>query len=162
MVPEQITTAVSTQVEVLPNWHTTDKFTGDEMIDAYFLGKKAGIQTGWDEKFKIIATQFARNIESAVKISEELHKEALEHNIALKSIHLRSDGLTKFTSLFVADIKDYVSDEFLKIHSIAKKYKGNKKNEDVYLSFLFMPYSEKISQDCLTADGYFLSYDKNK
>ena len=162
MVIEATTNAEQSVVEILPNWHTTTKFTGDEMIDAYFLGKKAGIEVGWDEKFKIIANQFAKNIESAVKISEELYIEAAESNILLKSIHLKADGLSKFTSLFVADAKDYVSDSFLKVHSIARKYRGNNKDEDIYLSFLFMPYSDSINKDCLTSDGYFLSYDKNK
>ena len=61
---------VTNQQEVLPpNWHTIDKFTGDEMIDAYFLGISAGIKAGFDEKFKIRANQGTRNIESAVKIS---------------------------------------------------------------------------------------------
>jgi hypothetical protein len=157
------TDAASNQIEVLPNWFTTDNaFTGDEMIDAYFLGKKIGIQSGWDEKVKILTKQFSKNIESAVQISENLYKEVLENNICLNSIYLRSDGLSKFTSLFVADMKDFVSDDFLKVQSIARKYKGNSKNQDIYLSFLFMPYSEKISKDCLTADGYFLSYANNK
>jgi len=162
MVKEAAANIDQKEVEILPNWHTTNKFTGDEMIDAYFLGKKAGIEAGWDEKFKILANQFTKNLESAVKISEDLYKEAADNHILLKSIHLKAEGLTKFTSLFVADCKDYVSDSFLKVHSIARKYRANNKNEDIYMSFLFMPYSDSINKDCITSDGYFLSYDKNK
>jgi hypothetical protein len=150
-------------LDAIPNWHPSDnKFTGDEMIDAYFLGRQAGIQAGWDEKFQILANQFRKNIESAVKISEEFYKEVLENNVSLKTIHLKSEGLSKFTSLFIADLNDFVSEDFLKVHNIARKYRGSNRDKEIYISFLFMPYSEKINQDCLDSDGYFLRYDKNK
>lgn len=163
----QSTTSASTDTSTnplvsIPNWHPTDKYTGDEMIDAYFLGKKAGIKAGWDEKFQILANQFGKNIEAAVKIAEALYKEVLENNISLKTIHLKSEGMSKFTALFIAELKDFASEEFLKVHSIARKYRGTNQNKDIYIGFLFTPYSEKISQDCLDSDGYFLRYDKNK
>jgi hypothetical protein len=150
------------KASIPPHWHTTDKFTGDEVIDAFYLGKETGIQIGWNENIKILVKQMMKNIEEAVKISEDLYKEVLANGISLKTIHLRSDGISKFTSLFVADINDYTSDNFLKVHSIARNYRGNNKSQDVYLSFLFMPLSENISKDCLSSDGYFLTYDKTK
>lgn len=158
------TTTDSTTVPVssIPNWHPTDKFTGDEMIDAYFLGRTDGVKAGWDEKFIILAKQFGKNLETAVKIAEDLYKEVSDANISLKTVHLKSEGMSKFTALFIADGKDFESENFLKVHSISRKYRGTNQNKDIYISFLFAPYSEKLSQDCLDSDGYFLRYDKKK
>jgi len=161
-IASNITGAAEKPVSSIPNWHPTDKFTGDELIDAYFLGRKAGIKAGWDEKFQIIANQFGKNIESAVKIAEDFYKEVLENNISLKTIYLKSEGFSKFTALFIADMKDFASEEFLKVHTIARKYRGNTQNKEIYIGFLFVPFSDKISQDCIDSDGYFLRYDKNK
>lgn len=152
----------NTTVELGPNWHPADRFSGDEMIDAYFLGRKAGIEAGWDEKFQILVKQFKTNIESAVSVSETLYKQASEIGIALKTIHLRSDGLSKFTALFVVDAKDFISDNFLNVYKISRKLNGNKSNPDIYISFLFTPASDTLNQDCLTADGYFLNYAKDQ
>lgn len=161
MVTTNTDIATTNVVELRPNWHPTDKFSGDEMIDAYFLGKKAGIEAGWDEKFQIIAKQFKANIETAVEVSESLYKEASELGIGLKSIQLKSEGLSKFTALFIVDSNDFVSDKFLDVYKISRKLNGHKSNPDIYISFLFTPYSDKLNQDCLTADGYFLNYAKD-
>lgn len=163
MIKERTKSATSTSsLDIPQNWKKSDGYTGDELIDAYLQGKEAGIEIGWTEKMKILVNQFAKNLDAAVKISEALYDEAKGQKISLKEIHLKAEGLSKFTSLFVADADDFVSDNFLKVQTIAREYKGNKKDPDVYLSILFMPYSEKINNDCLSADGYFLTYDKKK
>ncbi|MDP4250340.1 MAG: hypothetical protein Q8918_09570 [Bacteroidota bacterium] len=162
MVQEQIKSTTS-KPEIPANWaKNTGVFSGDELIDAYFLGKEAGIQAGWDEKFRTLATQFSRNVDLAIKLSEQLYQEALHMNICLKGIHLKADSPGKFKSVFVTDINDHLSEKFLKVLSIARKYKAINEKGDLYISFLFMPYSKKISKEALTADGYFLEYDEDK
>lgn len=161
MVQTTSDTAITHQVELPPNWHASDAYTGDDMIDAYFLGKKAGIEAGWGDKIKILANQFKKNIESAMSVSEQVLNEAKEVKIHLKDILLRADSVSKFTAIFIADEKDFASELFLQAHQIAKKYDRDKANNEIYLSFLFMPDSKNTSNDCLEADGYFLRYGKD-
>lgn len=143
--------------QVPHNWKKEESvYTGDHLIDAYLKGK----QDGKDEMIKILTNQFKSNIDLATSISEKLYVDANKKKINFKSIHLKADGITKFSALFVTKKEDFVSDKFRNIFISARKLKNEVENDSFYISFSFIPDSKDLSEKCLNADGFFLKYDK--
>ncbi|MDR0792388.1 MAG: hypothetical protein LBE82_03700 [Chitinophagaceae bacterium] len=146
---------------IIPNYSEKWKkeenaYTGNDLIDAYLQGKKAG----QDEVFTILSKTFGENMERAMSMSERLYIDAEAKNIKFKNIHLRADGLTKFSALFVAKKDDFISDSFRDIFISARKIKNDEKAADFYISFSFMPDTENLNEDCLNTDGYFMKYER--
>src|SRR5262249_7807423 len=87
-------------------------------------------------------------------------KRALEKNIHLEAIHLKANLLTDFTALFVGNLKEYVSDEFRDIYVFATELKKETCKETFNIYFSFTHNSPYPCQELLTADGFFLRYEK--
>ncbi|HUN02250.1 MAG TPA: hypothetical protein PLS00_05300 [Niabella sp.] len=139
------------------NWIKEESvYTGDHLIDAYLKGK----QDGKDEMIKILTRQFKDNIDIATSISEKLYAEAAKKKINFKTIHLKADGITKFSALFIAKKGDFLSDKFRDIFVSARKLKNEVESDSFYISFSFMPDSKDVNEKCINADGFFLKYDK--
>lgn len=146
-----------TEPTVSRNWKKNkEAFSGDDLIDAYLKGKEAGK----NEKMRILFNQFKGNIEKATSLSENLYEFACKKDIKLKEIHLKAEDITRFAALFVADKNNFLSDNFRELYIHAREIKKIAETEDFYISFSFMPASEKINESCLITDGYFLKYEK--
>ncbi|MEJ7683795.1 MAG: hypothetical protein WKG06_39235 [Segetibacter sp.] len=91
-----------------------------------------------------------------------MYEFACKKDIKLKEIHLKAEDITRFAALFVADKNNFLSDNFRELYIHAREIKKIAETEDFYISFSFMPASEKINESCLITDGYFLKYEKNK
>lgn len=139
------------------NWKKEESvYTGDHLIDAYLKGK----QDGKDEMMKTLTKQFKENMEIATSISEKLYAAAEERKINFKTIHVKAEGITKFSALVIAKMEDFLSDEFREIFGIARKLKKEVESEGFYISFSFTPYSNQLNEKCIIADGFFLKYEK--
>lgn len=139
------------------NWKKEESvYTGDHLIDAYLKGK----QDGKDEMIKIINKQFKDNIEIATSISEKLFADAAKKHIKFKTIHLKAEGITKFSVLFIAKKDDFLSDKFREIFVSARKLKNEVESDSFYISFMFLPDSKDVNEKSINADGFFLKYDK--
>jgi hypothetical protein len=143
--------------QIPQNWKKEESvYTGDHLIDAYLKGK----QDGKDEMIKILTKQFKDNVDIATTISEKLYSEAAKKKINFKTIHLKADGITKFSALFIAKKNDFLSDKFRDIFVSARKLKNEVESDSFYISFSFMPDSKDLNEKCINADGFFLKYDK--
>ena len=131
-------------------------YTGDHLIDAYLKGK----QEGKDELVKILTNQLKSNISIATTIAERLYVDANKKKISFKSIHLKADGITKFSAVFVTKQEDFISEKFRNIFIAARKLKNEVESDSFYITFTFMPDTKNLDEKSLTADGYFLKYDK--
>lgn len=139
------------------NWERDESvFTGDHLIDAYLKGK----QDGKNEMTKILTRQFKENIKIATAISEKLYSEAAKKDINFKTIHLKAEGITRFSALFIAKKKDFLSDKFRDIFVSARKLKNEVESDSFYISFSFMPDSKDLNEKHINADGFFLKYEK--
>jgi len=139
------------------NWKKEESvYTGDHLIDAYLKGK----EDGKNDMMKTLTKQFKDNMEIATSISEKLYAAAEERKINFKTIHVKAEGITKFSALVVAKMEDFLSDEFRDIFSVARKLKNEVESDHFYISFSFMPYSNGLNEKCITADGFFLKYEK--
>lgn len=143
--------------KVPQNWKKEESvYTGDHLIDAYLKGK----EDGKGEMQNILTKQLKSNIDIATSISEKLYADANKKKINFKSIHLKADGITKFSALFVTKKEDFVSDKFRDIFISARKLKTEVESDSFYITFSFLPDSKDLSEKCLNADGFFLKYDK--
>ena len=143
--------------QIPQNWKKEESvYTGDHLIDAYLKGK----QDGKDEMIKILTKQFKDNVDIATSISEKLFSEAAKKKINFKTIHLKADGITKFSALFIAKKSDFLADKFRDVFVSARKLKNEVESDSFYISFSFMPDSKDLNEKCINADGFFLKYDK--
>jgi hypothetical protein len=143
--------------QIPQNWKKEESvYTGDHLIDAYLKGK----QDAKDELIKILNRQFKDNVDIATSISEQLYSEAAKKKINFRTIHLKADGITKFTALFIAKKDDFISDKFREIFISARKLKKEVDSDSFYISFSFMPESKDLNEKSINADGFFLKYDK--
>ena len=107
-----------------------------------------------------LAELFETNLTIATTIAEKLFSEAKKKKIVLKAIHLKADGITNFSALFVADKDDFVADKFRNIFGVARKFKNKVESDSFYINFFFLPFSDSFNEKNLNADGYFLKYEK--
>jgi hypothetical protein len=132
-------------------------FSADAVIDAYLKG----IEVGKNEYTRVLMLQFKENMTEAGKATERLLLKATEHNIKVKSVHLRADSISAFTALFIVDEKDFLDDSFRPIFTDARNIKNEFIKETFYISFTFLPSPANLKESSLTADGYSWNYAKS-
>jgi hypothetical protein len=141
------------------NWkQNSDTYTGDDLIDAFIRGKKAGR----DEQKKILLERISQNVNKATQLSERLYQIAIDQKFKLFEIHIKAENISTYTALFLVDNSDFLSDRFRDIYTIARQLKNEAETDTFYISFSFTPKSEQLSEDCLAADGFFLKYEKKQ
>jgi hypothetical protein len=99
-------------------------------------------------------------MEIATSVSEKLYAAAEERKIKFRTIHVKVEGLTKFSALVVAEKEDVLADEFRDIMTIARNLKNEVMSDSFYISFLFMPYTNELNEQSILSDGFFLKYEK--
>ena len=136
------TTLPKTKQSQPSNWkRESDVFTSDQVINAYLKGR----EDGQNDNLRILVNQFKTNINEAQKVSESIIEKAFQKQIKLKEVHLKADSILNFEALFVADEKDFISDNFRDVYTCARKIKNDVQNENFYISFSFMPSSKHLN-----------------
>lgn len=142
--------------ELKPSVERKEKklFSADELIDAYFKGKKDLL----DETKKVLIEKFSKNIDLAKKVSEEFFEALKKENYSCKYVMLKALNVTNFENIFIIKKSDFISDRFREVYRQSREKKAKINNQTFNLSFSFMPYSEKINEKRLRTDGYILKY----
>lgn len=135
-----------------------ETYTGDDLIDAFIRGKKAGR----NEHKKVLLERIGENVNKATQLSERLYKIAVDQQIGLYGIHIKAENISTYTALFLVDNSDFLSDNFRSIYTSARQIKNEAETDTFYISFSFTPKSEQLSEDCLVANGFFLKYEKEQ
>lgn len=138
----------------------SDSFTSDDVIDAFFQGKKAGKA----EVEAVFIKQFNDNLRAAIRASETLStfiEKTLKSEI--KSIHIRPEDITSFSSLFVISKESqFLSDKFKKAYAKAREIRNKTRKDYFEIDFMFMPNTKFFNDKCLSADGFILKNDKSR
>ncbi len=130
-------------------------YSADEMIDAYFKGRK----DQKDESEKILYEKFEKNLQQAKEITADFFALIMaEHKIKCKFAKLRANRITDFDAIIVVSQSDFISDEFKKIYSLARKKKEEVNTNTFQISFTFMPETKNIDENKLLSDGFILRY----
>lgn len=139
------------------NWEKEQKvYTGDDLIDAYLKGK----QDGKNEVTEILSNTFEENVKRATSVAEKLLANAQKKKIEFKSVHLKSEGIANFTSVFVVKKEDFIEDKFRNIFVLGRKLKKELESQNIYITFSFVPDVKGFNEKKLISDGYFLKYVK--
>ena len=133
-------------------------FSADEVIDAYFKGKK----DQKDEDNKILMEKFGKNLEKAQEVIEKFFLELVSKGIQCKFLRLRASKITEFDSIIVVEESDFASDKFEDIYNESINLASDVNSDTFRINFSFMPYSEHIKTEKLIADGYLMTYGKTK
>ena len=158
MAPTKAATTAPTVNNNIPkNWEKDDNvFTGDEVINAFYMGKEAGM----DEYKRIVFSQFKENIQKATELSEKFLQALSQLQVVPLSIHLKAEDITSFKALFVVTKDAFLNDSFRQVYTLARQYKNNSETEKFYINFSFTPHSEHLDEHCLVADGFGMKYEK--
>lgn len=135
----------------------TDRFSADDLIDAYFNGKRDQV----DEEKQLRLDKLKENIEKASNLSVEIFNHIGELGFRCEMIFLKVKSIYNFTSLFLIEEDDYCDDRFLEVY---KKTISIKNVSNVGKTFDFTtimtPSSDSFDKKSVLADGYILSYGK--
>ena len=131
-----------------------ERFSTDDMINAYLKGKEA--QKNENEKIRM--EKFSNNIELAQSISEEFFRMLDNKGIKCKFVTLRPKSIFDFDSIFLVSESDFVSPDFEEIYTLAREKCSSVNSDTFNLSFSFIPYSKNVNKNRLLSDGYVLTY----
>jgi hypothetical protein len=124
-------------------------FSDDELIEAYNLGK--------DYYKHSVMQAFAKNLEKAQELCEEMYETLSSVSIEVKSVHLKDGDFTNFSAIFVIPAGIFLDfDQFSEVNSIVRQKVTQA--EGISLSYLLMPFSEAIDKEAMIADGYNYSF----
>lgn len=147
----------STVASIPPHWEKAeDVYTSNDLIQAYLDGR----QFERDQRDRVLYNELRKNVDHAADLAVNLMDQVSKESIKLKEAHLKIEGIGKFTALLVADKDDFVSDKFKKAYDTALKLKHSSLTDTFYITFSFMPASDKINSDCLASEGFVLKYEK--
>lgn len=138
----------------------SDSFTSNDVIDAFFKGKKAGKE----ELQAVFMNQFKENLKAAIRASETLSAYVEKQlKTEIRSIHIRPEDITNFCALFVVSKESqFLSDKFKNAYIKAREVR-NKTNRDYFkIDFLFTPNTKHLNDKCLSADGFLFKNDKSR
>jgi hypothetical protein len=137
---------------VAQNWSEVkkDSFTADDLLDAYTSGK--------EEHHRILKKAFQSNISAVIDLSDALLSTLSKNNISCTRAFIKPEGLETFSALFFVPEKDALSKAFDKIYKEAEKIRGKAENNDLYVDFAFVPFTDYIDEDMVNADGYTIKY----
>lgn len=130
-------------------------YSADEMINAYFKGRK----DQKDEGEKILYEKFEKNLQQAKEITVSFFTLILTgYKIKCSFAKLRANRITDFDAIIVVKQSDFISSEFKKIYALARKRKEEVNTDTFQISFTFMPETKNIDENKLLSDGFILRY----
>lgn len=151
--------ATATPAKTINDWELDPKgssFTADELLDAYFIGKKVGMNA----KEKEITERIQRNMNLATAIGGELYETISKDKINCRESFLKIQDSRTFQVLFFIENSQYTEDNLKKLYSYARAKKKLVNTEDFFLDISFMFYDNALNIERLNSDGYSLRYNK--
>lgn len=130
-------------------------FSADDVIDAYFQGKKA--QLNQETQLKIEKLQ--GNLANAEKLSENIFSYIKENKFECNKVFLKIKDIYSFTAFFLIKEDDYCDDNFLKVYEKTIHIKKEVNTTSTFdFTTILTPNSEHFDNNALLSDGYILSY----
>lgn len=131
-------------------------YSADQMIDAYFKGKMD--QKNSDDQ--IMIEKLKENLNNAKKIVENLIRQLTAIKIKVKYTKLKITSVKDYEAIIVVAKSNFISPTFENAYKLAIDTKKLENNQTFNIYFSFMPFSLKIDEKKLLADGYILSYEQ--
>ncbi len=136
---------------VSDNWkEEKSTFTVDDLLDAYTSGKEASQ--------RILKQAFENNITTVISYSAEIL--AAIHKLAFPctKAYIKPVGLECFSTIYFVQEGDTISKKFDKIYKEAEKIRSKAEQSNLFLDFTFVPYTDTVEDNMISADGYSIKY----
>lgn len=135
----------------------TDRFSADDLIDAYFNGKRDQM----DEEKQLRLDKLKENIEKASTLSVEIFNHIAELGFKCEMIFLKVKSIYNFTSLFLIEENDFCDDRFLEVYEKTISIKSTVNTGKTFdFTTILTPSTSSFDKKSVLADGYILSYGK--
>jgi len=132
-------------------------FSADEVIDAYFRGRRDQVE----ENKKVLLKTFSDNLERAKQVCEEFFATLEKNGIKSFFVSLRAESVTIFDAIFVVPAQKFLSHDFVNTaYGIAREKKKEINTPTFNFSFAFMPFTDSLDERSMLMDGYILKYGK--
>lgn len=152
---------MSTITEILTeqqDWSLTSPtenfYSSDDMIDAYFKGKRDGVEEGR----RLILDKLSSNIEKSGKNINKIFQYFKSNKINPIYGFLKVNSWEDFKILIVVGEEDYLSDNILNMYEYISEFENNIKDEFYNVSISIIDNSEYFDQDCVSSDGYIFKH----
>lgn len=138
------------------NWEFTvskEYFTGDEVIEAYLQGKKAGLK----DMQKLILTTLSRNVNDTGKYISEIIGYMKKEGFSPKTAYLKIESWNFLKVLITISEEEFISKKFLEIYDYVSNYE-NKINNDLFKLEISFVDSNGVDINCIYSDGFLLKH----
>ena len=132
---------------------TSEYFSGDEVIDAYYKGKNSGIA----QSQKALIELFKGNISKAGVHTRTVVEYLAANSFKFHSASLKAISFDELQVIVIVDENDILKDEFLKVYDFTAKLELDVRQELYYISFIFA-HSQNLNAESLTSDGFVFEY----
>ena len=111
-----------------------------------------------------IATLSAtENLTKAATLSESLfHLANHDFTVQITRAFLKIENIHQYEALFIADMKDFLSEKIRDVYKKAHSIKSEFNCADFYISFKFMPYTNMLNFDSIQSDRFTLEYNSDE
>lgn len=125
-------------------------FSCDDMVDAYFIGKRAG----QDSVFSIMKEKVNSNVTKMVELCELLFKGMNDLGIPIYNIGLKITNLINHDVAIIVKDTDYLSPKFDKVYDLSYDLTHGIKDDNFNLCFYFIPKTKNLDLSLMNEDGY--------
>ena len=145
------------------NWQRTDepkdqKFSADELINAYFKGVKEGTY----QYQKAIRKQLGENLEKAGKHTSNIITILQDRGFEFYSALLKIHNWDEFEVILLVNPDHYINPKFLEIYNLVSSYEKEVKEDTYSITFSFTDYDESLDKEQMESDGFILEYNMDK
>jgi hypothetical protein len=144
---------------IIGTWHqTTDPklFTADEVINAYFRGKK---ELG-SAISRVLAKELEDNLKKIQAIGEDLFTTINSKRIRCSRVLLKIDDLSSFKLLFMVNELDYSLEKLREVYALLIDKEQSESSDTFHFSTSILSDSPKVNKQRVFSDGYYLCYGK--
>lgn len=138
------------------NSDSSDNFSADNVIDAYYDGHKTGLKQKENEFKELFKKNFQLSSSNTEKVVDELKKLGFE----AESAYLNIKSISEFEVLIVVKEDDYVSDNFMKIFRYSRAIEKECRENSFYLNFSYATKGENFNIKRVRAEGFKLKHSR--
>lgn len=132
------------------------RYSADELIDAYFKGRK----DQFEENKKILVETFSTHLDKAKNVCVEFFQKLEQNDIECSFVTLRALTISHFDAIFIVPKEKFVSLDFDAVYRMAREKKKEVNTNTFSFSFSFMPLTKTLNEGRMLTDGYILKYVK--
>ncbi len=129
-----------------------DSFTSNEVMDAYFKGKKDGLEFSQ----KVLLKQFSANIDSSLKYTAQVVDKLTDLSFKPINAYLRLKSVQHFDVLLTLPEEDILNEDILHIYSFLGKFEKKVHDEMFAINYTLSSHNESFNEQLLALDGFVL------